>query len=73
MNNQTPQGTFALSLAAGVLMLLGGGLSYMWFGSLGFGGMMGGLGLIGLISGAAVTMAAPLLKSRPKEHASWGR
>lgn len=47
MSNRSPQGAFALSLAAGILMLLGGGLFYLWFGGAGFGygtfgGMMGG-------------------------------
>lgn len=36
---------FALSLAGGVLMLLGGGMTLMWFmfGAANFGGMMGGM------------------------------
>ncbi len=36
---------FALSLAGGVLMLLSGGMTWMWFmfGTSDFGGMMGGM------------------------------
>jgi hypothetical protein len=36
---------FALSLAGGVLMLLSGGMAWMWFmfGTSNFGGMMGGM------------------------------
>lgn len=72
MSNQTPQGPFALSLAAGVLMIAGGGLSYMWFGSLGITSMMGDVGLIGVISGVVVTLGALMLNSRPVERAAWG-
>ena len=44
--NQRPQIAFILSLIGGILMLLGGGVSSMWFmfGGLGMGGMMGGFG-----------------------------
>ena len=90
MNGQSPNGAFVLSLVAGVLMLAGGGLFYLWSGGGGSGyGMMGGyqgmmgtygvpfgfvngLVLIGLVSGAAVIIAALLLNSRPAEHVSWG-
>ncbi len=72
MSYQAPRGSFVLSLAAGILMILGGGLSYMWFGRPGFAGMMGGLGLIGVLSGVVVTVGALMLNSRPAERASWG-
>jgi hypothetical protein len=42
--NERPQIAFILSLIGGILMLVGGGVSSMWFmfGGLGMGGMMGG-------------------------------
>lgn len=42
----SPGTAFALSLIGGILMLVSGGLSSMWFmsGSQDFGGMMGGFG-----------------------------
>ncbi len=41
-----PESAFVLSLIGGVLMLLAGAVSTLWFtiGGLGFGGMMGGFG-----------------------------
>ncbi|MCL4436373.1 MAG: DUF6114 domain-containing protein [Thaumarchaeota archaeon] len=53
MSSQGSPGTaFALSLIGGILMLVSGGLSSMWFmsGSQGFGGMMGG-GYGGMMGG----------------------
>lgn len=56
MSGQSPNGASALSLAGGVVMLLGGGLFYLWLGGAGLGygtfgwmtagyqGMMGGYG-----------------------------
>ncbi len=44
MSSESPHSAFALSLAAGILMLLAGGLFYLWFGGAGFGyGMFGGM------------------------------
>ena len=47
-----PEAAFILSLIGGVLILLGGGISLIWFtsGGLGFGGMMGG-GFGGMMGG----------------------
>lgn len=43
---EKPETAFALSLVGGILMLLGGGISSMWFmfGGIGTGGMMGTFG-----------------------------
>ncbi len=51
-----PESAFVLSLIAGVLMLLGGAVTTLWFtfGGLGFGGMMGGFG--GMMGGFQGTM-----------------
>jgi hypothetical protein len=58
---------FALSLAGGVLILLGGGMSWMWFmfGASNFGGMMGGMmddfeGMMGGYQGMMSNFSIPL-------------
>ena len=48
--NERPQIAFILSLIGGILILLGGGVSYIWFmfGGFSMGGMMGGFqGMMG--------------------------
>ena len=89
---------FILSLTSGILMLVSGTLSTLWFmfggfdanGMMdGFGGMMGGyrnmmdgfgvasgfmggLSLMGLLSGIVVIVGALMLNARPAEHLTWG-
>ena len=43
---EKPQTAFVLSLTGGILMIIGGGITSIWFmsGGSGFGGMMGGMG-----------------------------
>lgn len=93
-----PTTAFVLSLIGGILMLVGGGVSSLWFmyGGLGMGGMMGGFGgmmggyqgmmgslgapfgfmgglsLIGLVSGFLVIIGAIMLNVHPAEHTAWG-
>ncbi|MCP8304254.1 MAG: hypothetical protein H3Z50_02100 [archaeon] len=43
-SQEKPEAAFILSLIGGVLMLVGGGMAFMWFMYGGFGGMMGGFG-----------------------------
>ncbi|MCX8202889.1 MAG: hypothetical protein N3H32_01025 [Nitrososphaeria archaeon] len=83
---QRPAAAFALSLAAGVLMVVGGviGLALwawwnwapMWGWMMPMWGMMGSLWLVfsstGLASGAVVLSAALLLYSRPEQAQVWG-
>lgn len=87
-----------LSLAGGIIILLCGIVTSMWFlfggsawgdfgdmwsgmmggyhgmmGSFGFPlGVMGGLSLVGLVSGIIVTISAVMLNMRPQEQRSWG-
>ena len=51
--------------------MMGAGRGMM--GSMGFGTMVfGGMATIGLISGIVVLVGAVLLRSRPREYATWG-
>ncbi|MCK5625943.1 hypothetical protein KAI11_03715 [Candidatus Bathyarchaeota archaeon] len=61
--NERPQVAFILSLIGGILILLGGGVSSMWFmlGGLGMGGMMGGFGgMMGGFQGMMGSLGVPL-------------
>jgi hypothetical protein len=60
--NQRPQIAFILSLIGGILILLGGGVSSMWFmfGGFGIGGMMGGFsGMMGGFQGMMGSLGIP--------------
>jgi hypothetical protein len=60
--NERPQIAFILSLIGGILMLVGGGVSSMWFmfGGLGMGGMMGGFGsMMGGFQGMMGSLGIP--------------
>ncbi|MBI4258896.1 MAG: hypothetical protein HY619_08065 [Thaumarchaeota archaeon] len=87
VQNQYPTTAYALSLVAGILMMVSGAvttfLAYSWapfWGGMmggrmmGFGPtwMFGGISLLGLASGAVVVISAILLRSRPKEYNTWG-
>ncbi|MFW6117790.1 MAG: DUF6114 domain-containing protein [Thermoproteota archaeon] len=86
---------FVLSLMGGLIILIGGIISSMWFlyggsvwrgtcsgmmggyhgmmGSFGFPyGFMGGLSLVGLVSGIIIVIAAAMLDIRPQERQAWG-
>ncbi len=80
---EKPDTAFALSLAGGILMLIVGGMSTLWFTPGGWGGgmmrMMGasfgfmaGFSLIGVVSGIVVVIGALMLNARPSEHTAWG-
>lgn len=61
--HEKSQVAFILSLIGGILMLLGGGASSMWFmfGGLGMGGMMGGFGgMMGGFQGMMGSLGVPL-------------
>lgn len=78
---EKPEAAFALSLAGGMLMLICGIITYMWFMFRSFSmmervgvffGFMASLFIIGLISGIVVTFGAIMLNVRPEEHVTFG-
>jgi hypothetical protein len=83
-SNGYPSAAFALSLTAGILMIVSGLMATVWVyaGWLGWGPMMGHMGFgrvmlvsvttLGLISGVIVLVSAVLLRSKPKESTTWG-
>ena len=87
MAKEKPTTAYILSLIAGILMVLGGGMGGMMGGMYEGGrGMMGGynmmgypgggygmgFSIIGLILGLVVIFGAIMLDSKPKEHKTWG-
>lgn len=62
-----PVSAFALSLASGILIVVGS--LFLIFLSFGF---LGIFGLLALVFGTIVLFAAILMYARPKEHAIWG-
>jgi hypothetical protein len=84
--HEVPTTAFALSLAAGVLFLLGASMPLVFRSSFGdMGGMMGdydGAGMmdaefivtriVGLAFAGVVLYAAIMLNSRPAQHVTWG-
>lgn len=87
MSVEKPTTAFVLSLIAGVLILLGGGMGSFFLGMMGgWRGMMsgphmmgfpsGGYGIgfsiLGLIVGFLVIFGAIMLDSKPNEHKTWG-
>ncbi|MCL4436810.1 MAG: DUF6114 domain-containing protein [Thaumarchaeota archaeon] len=64
--------TWFMSGAPGFGGMMGGGFGGMMGG---FGvplGFMGGLSLLGLVSGIIVIIGALMLNTRPAEHTTWG-
>lgn len=82
----TSPAAFALSLASGVIILLGGVLPWIFFANfqaLPKGGMMGGWGSgpwfmggwlfpLSFVAGAMVLFGAIMMNARPREARSWG-
>ena len=78
---------FGLSLAAGIMIVLGGAVGITWSGTLapsfpggccgmvcgfGFLGMMAGVSLFGLVSGVIVLAGALMLRIKPEQRHAWG-
>ncbi len=72
-----------LSLAAGVIILLGGVTSWIWhaaffprmgwmMGAQWFSAMMVGTSIIGIVSGAMVLLGAVMMRQKPYESHGWG-
>ncbi len=86
MSKEKPTTAFVLSLIAGALILIGGGMGSFFLGMMGgSSGMMGGrmmgfpgwefgigLSVLGLIVGLIVIFGAIMLDSKPNEHRTWG-
>lgn len=80
---EKPTAAFVLSLIGGIFILLGGAFIAVVFatlsgimGGLGFGdfglGSMTVVGVVGLIFGLIVIIAAVMLYMRPQQHVIWG-
>ena len=89
-SQETPLTAFVLSLIGGTFILVSGFVLSLWslYGGPWFGGMMGGMTmmggfgfpsnmmvgfeLVGLVSGALVVIGAIMMRAHPGEHVAWG-
>ena len=84
--NEKPLAAFLLSLIGGLLILANSSAFLFGMAMMGFGGMMGGMGMMGpalmgfpwfmsvlaLVFGVLIILGATILYTRPEQAQTWG-